>query len=144
MKSIVTFGFEVHNRNSSQVSRKEADVEGDATEVPSSAWMETIREIHGRIRSRADSSRPEGCSNCYMTWRRLRYLDLAFALLAHFIFGFGTYLDVLPARSLYILRPCLAPCTSYPAFSPRVPRTLLVSLWSSIHSFDCPREKAVA
>ena len=80
-------------------------------------------------------------SNRYMTLRRLWHLDLVLALLARFTFGFGTYLDVQPvhSRSLYILRPFLAPCTSYPAFSPRVPSTLLVSLWYSIRSFDCLR-----
>jgi len=29
------------------------------------------REIRGRIRSRAGSSRPGGCGNCYMILRRL-------------------------------------------------------------------------
>ena len=68
MKSIVTSGFEVYNYNSFQVSRKEADGERDATEVPPSARTKTIRgEICGHIRIHADSSRPEGCSNCYMT-----------------------------------------------------------------------------
>ena len=43
IKSIVTSGFEVYNNNSFQVSRKEADVESDATKAPSSVWMETIR-----------------------------------------------------------------------------------------------------
>jgi len=43
MKSIATSAFEVYNRNSFQVSRKEADVESDATEAPSSVWMGAIR-----------------------------------------------------------------------------------------------------
>ena len=43
IKSIVTSGFEVYNHNSFQISRKEADVESDATEAPSSVWMQTIR-----------------------------------------------------------------------------------------------------
>jgi len=85
----------VYNYNSFQVSRKEADGERDATEVPSSVWMKTIREICGHIRSHADSSRPEGCSNCYMTLRRLWDSDLALALLTRFIFGFGACSDVL-------------------------------------------------
>ena len=95
MKSIVTSGLEVYNWNSFQVSKKEADGGRDATEVPSSVWMKTIREICGHIRSHADSSRSEGRSNCYMTLRRLWDSYLALALLTRFIFGFGACSDVL-------------------------------------------------
>jgi len=43
MRSIVTSGSEGYNRNSFRVSREVADGESDATEVPSSVRMETIR-----------------------------------------------------------------------------------------------------
>ena len=43
MKSIVESGFEAYNHNSFRVSKKETDVESDATGAPSSVWMETIR-----------------------------------------------------------------------------------------------------
>lgn len=43
MKSIVTSGFEVYNRNSFHASRKDVDGESDATGVAPSVWMETIK-----------------------------------------------------------------------------------------------------
>ena len=43
MKSIVTSGFEAYNHSGFRVSKKDADVESDATGAPSSVWMETIR-----------------------------------------------------------------------------------------------------
>jgi len=47
-----------------------------------------------------------------MNSRRLWYSDLALALLARFIFGFGTYLDVLPALS-FLVHPRTVPCALY-------------------------------
>jgi len=120
MKSIVTSGPEVYNRNSFRVSRKEADGERDATEFPSSVWMETVREICGRIRSRTDSSRLGGCGNCYTNLRRPWHSDLVLAHLARFIFGFGAYLSAcalsflvhrtLPC-ALYLVSHILPPCS---------------------------------
>jgi len=43
MKSIVTSGFEAYNHNTFRVSKKEADEDSEATEVPPSVWMETIK-----------------------------------------------------------------------------------------------------
>ena len=47
MKSIITSGIEAYDRtdlrNSFHVAKKEGDAESDATEAPSTVWMETIR-----------------------------------------------------------------------------------------------------
>jgi len=43
LKSIATRAFEVYNHNSFRVSREVAHGESDATEVPSSVWMKTIK-----------------------------------------------------------------------------------------------------
>jgi hypothetical protein len=45
MKSIITSGFEAYHHNSFRGSRKEADEESDATEAPSTVWMETIKGV---------------------------------------------------------------------------------------------------
>jgi len=86
------------------------------------------REIRRRIRSRAGSSRPEGCGNCYMILRRLWDSDLALTLLACFFFGFGAYLSTCTLS--FLVHPSTAmPCASYLASRvfPRVPRILLAS-----------------